>query len=429
MNDSLRQIIRSMVRLASGELPARLCGIIVLLLLARKSGVIMVGVYALAQGMIQYTYPFIDFGLRHVGARLIAKFPLAGQEIVARVQRRRLLMAAGILPFLLAYAAIANLPANFKVFLFVFSAISCLYAVSLEWAAWGKEHLRLLGFSRMIVPGSILLFLLVGSRSDHLLWWLIAGNGFGYGLQGVLFWYWWGRHRPSAEESTSPAEVRESLAWARTSVMGVAWYCNLAFNTVDMLMLGVMSDAHQVGLYSAAYRIMNQVLFTYYLLTAILYPRLARQDVQQRVRALRPAILLSLVGVGGVFALILALASREVLLIVFGRQFLAATFLLSLLAWAIPLDFLTSYLCNAYLAWSMEKKVLVCTAIGAGSNVMLNLIWIPRYGATAAAVNTLISYVVYLGSLAFAGWYAAELGRAPRQGVGASKTATTGQGA
>src|SRR5664279_5774617 len=156
MSSSLRQLARNVVQLGSGEIPARLCGIAVLLLLARRSGVVMVGVYALAQSMVQYSYPFIDFGLRHVGARLIAKHPEAGQEIVERVQRRRLLMASALLPFLLAYALLANLPGKFRIFLFVFSAITCLYAVSLEWAAWGKEHLRLVGFARMIVPASIL---------------------------------------------------------------------------------------------------------------------------------------------------------------------------------------------------------------------------------------------------------------------------------
>ena len=61
----------------------------------------------------------------------------------------------------------------------------------------------------------------------------------------------------------------------------------------------------------------------------------------------------------------------------FGHQFLPATLLLLLLAWAIPFDFLTSYLSNAYIAWGMEKKILVCTVVAAGSNVVLNLIWIP----------------------------------------------------
>ena len=80
-----------------------------------------------------------------------------------------------------------------------------------------------------------------------------------------------------------------------------------------------------------------------------------------------------------------------------------------LLVWAIPLDFLTSYLTNAYIAWGMEKKILICTVIGAGSNVVLNLFSIPLYGATAAAVNTLISYVIFLASLAIVGRFAKEL--------------------
>lgn len=413
-----------MFRLASGQIPARLFAIVVLLLLARRAGVVMVGVYALAQTLVQYSYPFIDFGMRHVGVRLMARYPQAGQEIVARVQKRRMLMASTILPFLFAYAVLANLPAQYKVFLFVFSAIGCLYAVSLDWAAWGKEHLGLFGAAQMIVPGSILLFLLLGGGSEQLLWWLVAGNAFGYLVQGAIFWRWWRQHRPAAGAANTAflPEIPDSLAWRRTSVMGVAWFCNQAFNTIDLLMLGVMSNPHEVGLYSAAYRVMNQVLFTYYLLTSTLYPRLARQNVEQRRRALRPVILLSLAGAGTLIATALALCSRPVLVIVFGQNFLAATLLLSILAWAIPLDFLTSYLSNAYFAWSMERKVLLCTAIGAGSNVVLNLIYIPLYGAKAAAVNTLVSYAIFLASLALVGWYAAELGRSPRRSLAAAHT-------
>jgi O-antigen/teichoic acid export membrane protein len=423
MNSSVRPLLRNVLRLASGEIPGRLCGIAVLLLLARTSGVVMVGVYALAQSMVQYSYPFIDFGLRHVGARLVARYPEAGQEIVDRVQRRRLWMALGVLPLLLAYTALANLPAKFKVFLFAFSAITCLYAASLEWAAWGKEHLRLVGFSKLVIPATLLLFVLAGSRSDHILLWMVAGNAVGYIATGLLFWEWWRRHRPSREPGTSPAIIQDSLAWSRTSVMGVAWFCNLAFNTVDMLMLGVMSNPHEVGLYSAAYRIMNQVLFTYYMLLQILYPKLARNNVEQRAQALRPAILLSLAGAGLVIAGILAALSRPVLYIVFGPKFLAASFLLIVLAWAIPLDFLTSYLSNAYIAWTMEKKVLICTAIAAGSEFVLNFIWIPRYGASAAAINTLLAYLIFLVSLAIAGWYAKELAREEARGIVAAHPA------
>jgi O-antigen/teichoic acid export membrane protein len=98
-----------------------------------------------------------------------------------------------------------------------------------------------------------------------------------------------------------------------------------------------------------------------------------------------------------------------VLTIVFGHQFVAACPLLILLAWSIPLDFMTSYLSNAFIAWGMEKKILLCTGIGAASNIVLNLAFIPSLGARGAAINTLLSYAIFLTALCFVGRTAKEL--------------------
>jgi O-antigen/teichoic acid export membrane protein len=409
MKAPVRHLIRKIIDLGSGEIVARLCSVATLLFLAHRFGVVFVGVYGLAQGLVQYSYPFIDFGLRHVGARLIARYPEAGREIVQRVQRRRLTMAGLLLPILLLYAGLVKLPLSSKLFVFAFAAAGSLYAASVDWAAWGKEHLRLASFGRASVPASVLLALLLGRNSDHVLWWLVAGNAIGAVLQATIFGAWWRRHQPAREQEIPLALINESLAWRRTSVMGVAWFCNLAFSSIDMLMLGIMSDPRQVGLYSAAYRVLSQVLFTYYLMTNVLYPQLARQNKLQRLSMLRPKILLTVAGLGIVIAALITLVRQPLVTILFGRQFLPATLLLMLLAWAIPLDFLTSYLTNAYIAWGMERKILLCTFIAAGSNVVLNLFSLPSYGATAAAVNTLISYVIFLASLAIAGRSANEL--------------------
>jgi O-antigen/teichoic acid export membrane protein len=414
MKASLRQLARKVLDFGSGEAVSRLCGVVTLLFLAHRYGVLFVGVYALAQSMLGYSYPIIDFGLRHVGARLVAQYPQAAREIVGQVQRRRLMMAGVLLPFLLIYAASTKLPTEAKIFLFVFAAIGSLYAVSLDWMAWGRENMRLVSFGRAVVPVSILVCLLLSRNSGRVLWLLVLGNAIGNGLQAAIFWIWWKKRTPAPKEPIPLAMIRESLAWRRTSVMGLAWLCNFAFNTIDMLMLGIMSNTQQVGLYSAAYRVVNQVLCTYYLVTIVLYPQLARQDRDQRVRMLRPGILFSLLGAGAAMAAVLTVSRRPVLTILFGHQFLMAAPLLLLLAWAIPFDFLTSYLGNAYIAWGMEKKILLCTVVAAGSNIVLNLIWIPSYGATAAAVNTLISYGIFLAGLALAGRFAKELAGVPQ---------------
>jgi O-antigen/teichoic acid export membrane protein len=396
-------LLGNVINLGCGELMGRACSVATVVWLGHRYGITVVGVYALAQSLTQYLQPLIDFGLRHVGARLVALYPHAACAIVDQVQSRRIFRATLTLPLLLAYAACAKLPLEMKVFLFVFSAAGALYAVSLDWVAWGQGHLRIVGIAKSAVPVSILLFLAAGRPSAHrVVWWLVAGNVFGWLLQAGISRRW---NRLSSEliPSQQMEEIRASLAWRRTRVMGLAWLCNLAFNNIDVLMLGVMSSPEQVGLYGAAYRILNQVLATYYVLTQALYPHFARHDTKQRARMLRPGILLPLLAGGTVLAAFISLSRRPVLTVMFGHPFLAAAPLLALLAWSIPLDFLTSYLSNALIAWGLERRILLCTAIAAASDILLNLAFIPRFGARGAAANTLLSYGIFLAALGLVG--------------------------
>jgi O-antigen/teichoic acid export membrane protein len=410
MKIPFRGLFKNIFHLGSGELVGRLSNIATVVLLGHQYGVVILGVYALAQSVTQYLQPLIDFGLRHVGARLLALYPQAARDIVDRVQRRRLFMAGVVLPLILVYSACAKLPVEMKIFLFAFSAVGALYAISLDWAAWGQEKLYLVGLAKSTIPLSILAFLAIGRpQGERVLWYAVAGNAFGFLLQGAIFWAWWRRQPSRSVHGGTLCAIHESLAWRRTSIMGLAWLCNLAFNSIDVLMLGLMSNPEQVGLYGAAYRVLNQVLATYYLLTQVLYPQFARHGIEDRARMLRPRILLPLLGTGILIAAVISVSRRMVLTIVFGHQFVAACPLLILLAWSIPLDFMTSYLSNAFIAWGMEKKILLCTGIGAASNIVLNLAFIPSLGARGAAINTLLSYAIFLTALCFVGRTAKEL--------------------
>lgn len=412
MTASVRRVFRNVLHLGSGEMLARLCSIAIIILLGHRYGVLVVGVYSLGMTVAYYLQPVIDFGLQHIGARLMAKYPQSAGEIMHRVQRRRVLMAGVAVPLTLIYAWLARLSLDMKVWLALFSATGTLYALSLDWAAWGREHLRLVGLSRALVPFCILVAVVAAGHSSgkQVLWWAMAGSAAGFLLQATIFRAWWNRHRPSDREAIDNLkEVGESLAWHRTSIMGVACISNLAFRSIDLLMLGAMSNPEQVGLYSAAYRLLNQVLITFYLLTGVLYPQFARQTIEERVMMLRPRILLSLFAAGAILAGALAVVRRGLLTLFFGHQFAAAAPLLFVLSWCLPLDFLAYYLSTAYIAWGMEKRFLLCTVVAAGSDIILNLIWIPVYGANAAAVNTVISYVIFLAGLALAGRSAREL--------------------
>jgi O-antigen/teichoic acid export membrane protein len=402
---SLAGITKGILNLGIGESLARLGTVITIVLLSHHYGAFIVGVFTLGMTVSYYVQPVIDFGLRHVGARLMAQYPSQGSQILQRVQKRRLLMAAAVLPLTMIYAMSARVPTELKLWLFIFSGSTVLYSFSLEWAAWGKEHLRLVGISRAMVPLGILAGLVVGWDTPRVLWWMALGNGVAFALQALLFRVWWARSNDDKDVCpTQLKEIKHALALRRTSMMGLSMFCTLAFSSIDMLMLGVMRSSTDVGAYSAAYRIVNQVLVSYYLLTSAIYPILARQTFEGRRKALNPKLIYVLMGLGVAIALLITVGRRGLVLLLFGPQFATSTGLLLLLVWAIPLDFVTSYLSAAYLAWSMERSVLFCMAAAAAANIILNVLWIPNYGPMAAAINTLISYALLLVGLIVAGY-------------------------
>ena len=217
----------------------------------------MVVAYALAQGMLQYCYPAIDFGLRHIGARLIAVQPLAGSRIVEKVQKQRGLMALVVLPLLVLYALSVKATAELPIFLIGLSAAGCLYAASLDWVAWGKERFRLYGLGRALPSLSILACALLWWNSRAIVWWLLAGNVVGNTLQALIFLIWWKEEKPLEDKATHPLEIRDALAFRRTSIFGLVWLSNIAFNSIDSTMLGSMSNIREVGLYAVAYWLVN----------------------------------------------------------------------------------------------------------------------------------------------------------------------------
>ena len=395
-------LLKDILHLATGELLGRTCGIITLILIGHRYGIVILGAYGLAQSLSQYSQPIIDFGMRHVGARLIALHPQAMNEIIRRVQRRRLFMGGTVLPVMLAYAVIARVTSDVKFFLFAFSVTGALYALSLDWVAWGTGEMYIVGMAKGSIPACILLFLLIGKSSPaRVLWWLVIGNLVGYLLQNLLLLNRYKNHNNTKQLSTDRlAEIRDALVLKRTSLLGVAIIVNYAFNNIDMLMLGVMSTPVQVGLYNASYRVLNQVLTGYYLLTQSLYPRFARLNTAERSHMVRPRVIILLCSTGIAISITIALCRVIVLRTLYGEKFIIASPLLFILVWAIPLDFITSYMSTACIAWGMQKKMMFCVAIAATTDIVCNWFMIPHYGAKAAAYNTLIAYIVFLISLA-----------------------------
>ena len=221
----------------------------------------------------------------------------------------------------------------------------------------------------------------------------------------VLVW------RLSGAALRGPRAVQESGAIAAPSGRALlaqvfpfalgAWMWTAYFR-VDVLLLQRLSTPVALGLYSAAYRVVEALLLVPRTVVGVIYPAASaawREGTLSPGLLARPGRLLALVALaaaGGLWAL-----APETLGFLFGRSFVEAAGALRILALTIPVLFLNQYLGMLLPATHRQNAWVSLLGAALVVNVVANVLLIPRYDYRGAAGATLISECF---TLACYGW-------------------------
>lgn len=217
----------------------------------------------------------------------------------------------------------------------------------------------------------------------------------------TAIWFLHGRFKnilAGASARRMIAIVKTAWPFAVTGALGV-----LLTNT-DILIISWMRSAADVGVYSAAIRII-QVLYlvpgVIQMSTMPLMARLAKRD-NERFRAIleRTLALIFLVSiplsVGGI------ILGTPIMHLVFGVGYAAGGLALSVLMLNLSFDYAGSVVASGIFAYDHQKNLIISSAIAGVSNVLLDLLFIPRWGITGSAFATLIAQILGNSYL----WYA-----------------------
>jgi O-antigen/teichoic acid export membrane protein len=193
--------------------------------------------------------------------------------------------------------------------------------------------------------------------------------------------------RPEARMSPAGARalVRGSLA------LGITLILNTALFRVDATLLSLMEGNADVGVYGAAYRLLESTLFLSYAFVSALLPTLARLSgpaLQEAYAVGMKLVATALLPLGTVFVVF----AEPIIELLYSDEYAAAVGTMRLLGAAAALygvAYLSSYVLIAQsrylgvLPWATGGVLVV--------NVVLNLILIPRYSYDGAAAVTSIS--------------------------------------
>lgn len=172
--------------------------------------------------------------------------------------------------------------------------------------------------------------------------------------------------------------------------------CISIYVNSDSVILSIFRTYREVGLYQAAYKIFF-AFQTISLFHQVIFPKLmslySKNNYQEYRRLIKVLIIYSLYILIplGIFVTIF---STQILLLVYGKEFVDAHIALSFLIWTGILIHLSTFWSTNLIIRKDQKKWFYSAFVGAVVNLSLNIIFIPRFGIVAAAVTTLVSELI-----------------------------------
>ena len=164
---------------------------------------------------------------------------------------------------------------------------------------------------------------------------------------------------------------------------------------IDIVMLGQMVGEAEVGIYATAARISEMWYFVPVAISTAIFPSL----IQSRIKLGREVYLARtqrlydfFVWVSLAIAVAVAFSADFIVVLLFGEQYARAGGILAIHVWAGVFIFLREALGRWFITENLLSFAFISNGLGALVNVILNFMLIPRYGATGAAVATVVSY-------------------------------------
>ena len=170
----------------------------------------------------------------------------------------------------------------------------------------------------------------------------------------------------------------------------------LLYMKIDQVMLGYLSSESEVAYYVAATRLSEAWYFVGLTLIAAYYPKLMKIKSSNFIKYTKHLVLLVRI----LFWSAIALAfftfvfSKELILFLYGNNYIYSSIVLSITIFCVPFVYLGAISSRLYVDSGNGFGVLYRSIFGLATNLMLNFLLIPKYGAIGAAFSSLAAQMI-----------------------------------
>lgn len=395
--------------LAVSNIGGRLIRAFIIIYAARVLGAAGWGVFSYGITLVAFLTIFIDVGIDSILTRETAK---AKDDIVRQSQiistaffiRISLLTIGALVVIFIApqfaslpgVARLLNMMAAILVFdtlrNFGFSLIRSRERMELEALLYFITNIAIVAF------GFVALYL----RPTVMSFTLSYAVGTAVGLMATF--YVLRKDVPRILSNFSKPIVREILSsgWP----FAISGVLSLLLLNTDILIIGLFRSATDVGLYSAAIRII-QLLYIFAGTVASsslpIFSRFVKED-KPRIRAAVQKILRFALSFSLPVSFCGIVGGKAIIDFLFGKEYAPATLSFQILLLTLAFSFLAVIFNNIIFVYNKQKMLIFYGAIGGVLNVVFDLLLIPKFGINGSAVATLLSSIIADSYLWYIAW-------------------------
>ena len=394
-----KRIIRNSFFLSLTTLADRFAEVVLFFLMARSLGPGFVGDYKTVVMFLSIFQNLANFGLMQLVMREVATIKNRQQvaELLISYGFAGLVIALGLLVIMNVAATLVSYPPAITLGIYVVS-------LALLPSAWRRvaeatisglenmEYIALISFLGAIFRIVVTTLLLWRGGSLMAIFWALVITQI-----AIVPAYLWVinrflvrvRFRPDPAKLLGIAREVATFLLMGILVIGVG-------TQIDVLMIRKMTSAEQAGLYTTASTLVQTLLLVRPAILNSVFPHMAllyKSSVAKFQSLTTNLVKLSVVALLP-FPFAALILAKPLMPLLLGVSFADSAVTLQVLIWIIVPSFAYATLSRVLVAGQQERSNTLIAAAGMLVNIVLNLILIPRFGATGAAISSVTSMLV-----------------------------------
>lgn len=361
--------------------------------ISRVLGAEQVGVYTYCYSIVSYFVLFARLGIVNHGSRSIAG--ARNEE-----EKNRIFSNTLVIQIILSVLMILLYVVYFSIFDLEYHAMSIIMltylvaaGVDVNWFFFGIEKFKITVTRNIIIKliSTVLLFLLVKEPGDLWKYGLILG--FSQLVGQIAVWPYLRKN----VRFVKPELKEMKLQFVAIFILFIPQIAVSLYKMMDKIMIGSFCNKSQLGYYEYASLIVNLPLGFITSLGTVMLPRISsliKRGNSKKTLEYTHYSLLFAVALSTAFAFGLSAVAPTFVPFYFGEEFAPASKLLMglsvtliFLAWANVVR--TQYL----IPLKKDKEYIISLFAGAGANIVINAILIPKFYAWGAVVGTIVAEI------------------------------------